>query len=136
MLYERDAGAPSWAFRFCDVARLTRRDSPALGADDALDAIGVGVYDVHSRLRERAAVHGGIHELRLGGRLTAAFPRSLDADVHRGGGCVSVDWNAPGSPLRIQVDRVFDGADGSLVTLEITDIISDEAEQFPANFNF
>jgi len=133
VLYAR--GAEGYAFRFCDVARLVRTSAPGLGPDDALDEIGVGVYDVHSRLRQRA-LEGGIHELRLGGRMTAAFPRVLTADVHNFGGCLSLDWNAPGSPLRVQVDRVFDGADGSLLSLEITDILKDQAEEFPAQFNF
>jgi len=108
----------------------------------AAEPLGSGIYDVHRRLRDMATrslddAAVGIHELRLGGRVTAAFPRTLrvskDASLNaNGGGVVSLDWNAPGSAMRVQVDRVFDAPDASLASFEITDIQADDAAKYPA----
>ena len=94
---------------------------------------------VHRRLRDMATrgaldASVGIHELRLPGRVTAAFPRTLDpgrgGPNANGGGVVSLDLVA--GDMRIQVDRVFDTPLGDLASFEITDILVDDAEKFPA----
>ena len=37
---------------------------------------------------------------------------------------------APGAEMRIQVDRVFADASGAIASLEITDVLADQAEQY------
>ena len=48
----------------------------------------------------------------------------------RAGGVLSLDWHAPGAEMRIQVDRVFADASGAIASLEITDVLADQAEQY------
>ena len=133
--YEKTTGG-AWAFACCDLARWCPAGGAAAPAGDAL---GTGLYDVHRRLRDMATRGAldesvGIHELRLPGRVTAAFPRTLDPGRGgrnaNGGGVVSLDLVA--GDMRIQVDRVFDTPLGDLASFEITDILVDDAEKFPA----
>ena len=94
---------------------------------------GAGLFDVHRRLRAAAAAAAvddglpGVLELRLPGSATVAFLRRLSAG---GGGCLSVDWTPPEDEMRVQVDRVFDAADGSVASLEITDVLASTADQY------
>lgn len=135
----------AWDFAYADVSRFAdAAAAEAVEDDDSVADLGAGIYDVHRRLREMSAAaaagsDAGIHELRLGGRVTAAFPRMLSVDAGdgvnaRGGGVVSLDWNAPGSEARVQVDRVFNEPDGSLASFEITDILKEDAANYPAGF--
>ena len=133
--YEKTTGG-AWAFACCDLARWVPAGGAAAPAGDDL---GTGIYDVHRRLRDMATrgaldASVGIHELRLPGRVTAAFPRTLDpgrgGPNANGGGVVSLDLVA--GDMRIQVDRVFDTPLGDLASFEITDILVDDAEKFPA----
>ena len=39
-------------------------------------------------------------------------------------------WHAPGAEMRIQVDRVFSDNSGAIASLEITDVLADQAEQY------
>ena len=41
---------------------------------------------------------------------------------------LSLDWHAPGAEMRIQVDRVFADASGAIASLEITDVLADQAD--------
>ena len=63
-------------------------------------------------------------EVRLAGRATAACSPRCEA-----GGVLSLDWHAPGAEMRIQVDRVFADASGAIASLEITDVLADQAER-------
>ena len=135
--YAREAGG-AWAFTCCDLARWAPAGAPA-PKTAAAEPLGSGIYDVHRRLRDMAAEAAldatvGIHELRLPGRITAAFPRKLDPGRGgmntNGGGVVSLDASA--GDMRVQVDRVFDTPLGDLASFEITDILVDDAEKFPA----
>ena len=80
---------------------------------------GTGLFDVHPKLGSARA------EVRLSGRATAACSPRCEA-----GGVLSLDWHAPGAEMRIQVDRVFADASGAIASLEITDVLADQAEQY------
>ena len=83
------------------------------------EAKGTGLFDVHPKLGAARA------EVRLSGRATAACSPRCEA-----GGVLSLDWHAPGAEMRIQVDRVFADASGAIASLEITDVLADQAEQY------
>ena len=103
-VYERGALA------YLDVVRST---------GDFPETAGTGLFDVHPKLGAARA------EVRLSGRATAACSPRCDA-----GGVLSLDWHAPGAEMRIQVDRVFADASGAIASLEITDVLADQAEQY------
>ena len=134
-----EAGDPLWQFAHCDVLRLEPKTDGAPAARVVSPRLGLGVYDVHRRLRDMAASNvlskdGGIHELRLAGALTVAFPRALSRATPglnaNGGGVVSLDWSP--NAMRTQIDRVFDKPDASLDSFEITEILAEDAKANPA----
>lgn len=63
------------------------------------------------------------------GGVTLAFPLRVAADE---GGVVSLDWIA--GNMRYQIDRKFKVLDGSLSSLELTEIRKEDAEVRPPDF--
>ena len=61
--------------------------------------------------------------------VTLVFPTSVDAAA---GGVVSLDWIA--GSMRYQIDRKFDQLDGSLSSLELTEIQKEDAEKYVPDF--
>ena len=110
------------ALAYLDVARLVKA-----GAEAVIPAArGTGLFDVHPKLT-LGPLAETYAEVRLAGRATAACLVQLQPD---GGGVLSVDWHAPGAEMRVQVDRVFQKADGAIASLEITDVLADQADQY------
>ena len=79
----------------------------------------------HGFVRRAPETRPARRRVRLSGRATAACSPRCDA-----GGVLSLDWHAPGAEMRIQVDRVFADASGAIASLEITDVLADQAEQY------
>ena len=49
-----------------------------------------------------------------------------------GGGCISLDWVA--GNMRYQIDRKFAALDGSLSSLELTEILTTDSREYPPDF--
>jgi hypothetical protein len=94
-------------------------------ADADVDgAPGRGLYDPPPGLDKSQYVN-----LYCEAGITLAFPTVVPDGA---GGCVSLDWVA--GNMRYQIDRKFEKLDGSLSSLELTEIRKDDAETRPPDF--
>ena len=71
----------------------------------------------------------GYCSLYCEGGITLVFPTSVDAGAS---GFLSLDWIA--GKMRYQLDRKFKSLDGSLASLELTEIMKSDAETFLPDF--
>ncbi len=69
------------------------------------------------------------HTLYCEGGLTLVFPTRVDEGC---GGAISLDWTS--GEMRYQIDRKFAALDGSLSSLELTEIGREDAEIYPPDF--
>lgn len=107
------------------LARLAVIREAEAGADGAAerDEPGGPLYDPPPGSRE------GYCSLYLERGLTLLFPAAI-ASAKRG--VICADWSA--SAMRYQLDRKFDALDGSLRSLELTEIAVDDASVYPPQF--
>jgi len=63
------------------------------------------------------------------GGLTLKFPTAIPSATP---GYISLDWIA--GKMRYQIDRKFKALDGSLASLELTEIGKEDAENFPPDY--
>ena len=107
------------------LARLAVIREAEAGADGAAerDEPGGPLYDPPPGSRE------GYCSLYLERGLTLLFPAAI-ASAKRG--VICADWSA--SAMRFQLDRKFDALDGSLRSLELTEIAVDDASVYPPQF--
>lgn len=89
----------------------------------AVQAPGGGLYDPPPGDRTNYC------SLYCEGGLTLVFPARCAADAQ---GFLSVDWIA--GKMRYQADRKFELLDGTLTTLELSEIQTEDAERFPSEF--
>jgi len=69
-------------------------------------------------------------EIKLAPRLTILYPRGIAVDSPT---VLTIQWEGP-SGMRYQVDRKFENLIGSIKTLELTEIRTQDAESFPPSY--
>ena len=69
-------------------------------------------------------------EIKLAPRLTILYPRGIAVDSPT---VLTIQWEGP-SGMRYQVDRKFENLIGSVKTLELTEIRTQDAENFPPSY--
>ena len=127
LLYAADAAAASdGAMRLegLAVVREARGGQAFLSADVNIDGRpGAGLYDPPPGEKT------GYCSLYCAGGITLVFPTSVGAGQK---GTISLDWIA--GEMRYQCDRKFNELDGSLSSLELTEIQKSDAERFLPDF--
>lgn len=93
------------------------------GSDDVDGTPGRGLYSPPPLAGDQKRNYCTLY---CEGGVTLAFPTALGA---ADGGCISLDWIA--GSMRYQLDRKFAKPDGSLSSLELTEIAKKDAENFP-----
>jgi len=94
------------------------KQGPTAEEPELFGSSGRGIYDTSARVP-------GSWELSLHGGLSLAFPPSLPRGEK---GAVIVDWTA--GFMRFQADRLFDLPDGTLGSLEVTQIGTEDSMRF------
>jgi hypothetical protein len=82
---------------------------------------GIGIYD-------RTCKAASDWEIPVQGGLSVAFPPEIPED---GKGAISMDWIA--GPMRYQADRLFNRPDGTLESLQLTEIGSADSLRYVLN---
>jgi len=119
---EGAGGTEEMKLRRVAVLRETALDAPDVPEEAAPP--GSGLYD------PPPGDKGQYCSLYCRGGLTLVCPFSLPLDSSRG--FISLDWTGP--KMRYQADRKFAKLDGSLGTLELTEILSEDAANYPPDF--
>jgi len=94
------------------------KQGPTAEEPELFGSSGRGIYDTSARV-------SGSWELSLHGGLSLAFPPALPRGKK---GAVIVDWTA--GYMRFQADRIFDLPDGTLASLEVTQIGTEDSMRF------
>jgi len=106
----------------CEQVAVVRETSVEAMPGEA-EPVGTGLYDPPPGDMTRYC------SLYCEGGLTVVFPARLPLEAK---GFVSMDWTA--GTMRYQADRKFPRLDGSLSTLELTEIQKQAASYFPPQF--
>ena len=121
-----EGGAPAMALQGCAVVREARGGKAFITDSEGADidgSPGRGLYDPpKGDKREYCSLY-------CEGGITLVFPTRVDADAP---GCLSLDWIA--GRMRYQIDRKFKKLDGSLASLELTEIQKSDAEVIAPDF--
>ncbi|KAL1525056.1 hypothetical protein AB1Y20_019929 [Prymnesium parvum] len=93
-----------------------------MGTVDLDGSPGRGLYNPPSGMHD-----GSVYTtLYCDGGVTLKFPRAIPLNVP---GCISLDWVA--GKMRYQLDRKFSAMDGSLASLELTEISKEDSMIYP-----
>lgn len=117
-----ESAGPTEAFQAHRVVVKKERlgkQGPTAEEPELFGSSGRGIYDASARVP-------GSWELSLHGGLTLAFPPALPRGET---GAVIVDWTA--GHMRFQADRIFDQPDGTLGSLEVTQIGTEDSMRYP-----
>ncbi len=116
-----ESAAPDAAFEVHKIVVKKERlgkQGPTAEEPELFGSSGRGIYDPSARVP-------GSWDLSLHGGLSLVFPPTLPRGDK---GAVIVDWIA--GSMRFQADRLFDLPDGTLASLEVTQIGSDDSLLF------